>query len=280
MLEKKTKKKKIDLFVPQGVKDGEKQVLDGQGHALPDMPLGDVIIIYSVKPHKRYTRIQADLALQKELTLKEALCGYSFFIKHINGIDWIRIHSKPGQIVQPNSVIVLEGLGLPQKGNRSTRGNLYVRFNVILPQNNTLNKNNLIQIKNLLNVEYDMPNKEINDNREITIGSKVKLIGSKNRPDLNGIKGTVIQNTGRPGQFAVHLETGQNVAVRQELLELCEILNLDKEKDYEPKKEDYVEHVTGEIVKDFSSVQHTPAEYGKRCDDEEEEGERVGCKQM
>merc|ERR1712166_1257204 len=276
----KTKKKKLEVFVPQGVKDGDKQILEGEGHDLPDMPNGDIIIIYSVKPHKRYTRIQADLALQKELTLKEALCGYSFFIKHINGIDWVRIHSKPGQVVQPNSVIILEGLGLPQKGNRSTRGNLYVRFNVILPQNNTLNKNNLIQIKNLLNVKYDMPNKEINDNREITIGSKVKLIGSQNRPDLNGLKGTVIQNTGRPGQFAVHLETGQNVAVREELLELCEAISVDLDKKDLPKKGDYVEDVVGELVKDFSSVQHTPSEFGKSYDEEEDEGEKVGCRQM
>merc|ERR1712137_5144 len=101
----KTKKKKIEIFVPQGVKDGDKHVLEGQGHSLPDMPLGDVIIIYSIKSHKRYTRIQADLALQKEITLKEAICGYSFFIRHINGTDWIRIHSRAGQIVQPNSVV-------------------------------------------------------------------------------------------------------------------------------------------------------------------------------
>jgi len=276
----KTKQKKIEVFVPQGVKDGDKHILEGQGHSLPDMPLGDVIIIYSVKPHRRYTRVQADLALQKEITLKEAICGYSFFVRHINGTDWIRIHSKIGQIIQPNSVICLENLGLPQKGNRSILGNLYVRFNVILPQNKSFSKSSLVQLKSLLSVKYDMPNKEFNLNNEIRIGSKVRLIKSQNRPDLNGIKGTVLQNTGRSGQFAVHLETGQNVAVREELLELVETIDNNKIKENSPKIGDYIEDISGELVKDFNSVQHTPAEYGKSYDEEEEEGEKVGCRQM
>merc|ERR1711971_625667 len=245
------KKKKKEIFVPQGVKDGDKHVLEGQGHSLPDMPLGDFIIIYSIKSHKRYTRIQADLALQKEITLKEAICGYSFFIRHINGTDWIRIHSRAGQIVQPNSVVRLENLGLPQKGNRSILGNLYVRFNVILPKNKSFSKSSITQLKSLLSVKYEMPNKEFNENKDIKIGSKVRLIKSQNRPDLNGVKGTVLQNTGRPGQFAVHLETGQNVAVREELLELCETKDFIKEKTETPKMGDYVEDISGEIIKDF-----------------------------
>merc|ERR1719263_2457770 len=237
----KTKKKKLEIFVPQGVKDGDKQVLESEGHDLPDMPNGDIIIIYSVKPHKRYTRIQADLALQKELTLKEALCGYTFFVRHINGNDWIRIHSKSGEIIQPNSVIKIESVGLPQKNNRSVKGNLYVRFNVILPSNESLNENVPKQLKKLLDIKYNMPNKEFNDNREIKIGSKVRLVGLQKRPDLNGLSGTVIQLTGRSGQFAVHLETGQNVAVREELLEIIDTVEVDMVKDDKPLPNDYVE---------------------------------------
>lgn len=243
------------------------------------MPNGDVIIIYSVKPHKRYTRIQADLALQKEITLKDALCGYSFFVRHINGNDWIRIHSKPGVVTQPNSVIKLEGLGLPQKNNRAVKGNLYVRFNVILPSNKSLDDNAVTKLTELLDVKYEMPNKELNDNREIKVGSKVRLIGLQNRPDLNGLPGRVIQSTGRSGQFAVRLEMGQNVAVREELLEIIDAMEDDISKNDKPSKNNYVEDVSGVLVKDFSLVQHTPAEYGKTYDEDEEENPGVGCRQ-
>jgi len=276
----KTKKKKLEVFVPQGVKDGDKQILEGEGHDLPDMPNGDIIIIYSVKPHKRYTRIQADLALQKELTLKEALCGYTFFVRHINGNDWIRIHSKPGEIIQPNNVIKIEGVGLPQKNNRSIKGNLYVRFNVILPSNKSLNETVMKKLKKLLDVKYNMPNKELNDNREIKLGSKVRLVGLQKRPDLNGLSGTVIQSTGRSGQFAVHLETGQNVAVREELLEIIDAMDSNVSKDDKPLPNDYIEEVSGVLIDDFNSVQHTASEYGKSHEEDEDESPGVGCKQM
>lgn len=166
-----------------------------------------------------------------------------------------------------------------KKNNRSVKGNLYVRFNIILPPSRSLNENVLKQLKKLLDVNYDMPNKELNDNKEIKIGSKVRLIKLQKRPDLNGLSGTVIQSTGRSGQFAVHLETGQNVAVREELLEIIDVIEKKISNDDKPLPNDYIEEVSGVLIDDFNSVQHTPSEYGKSYE-EEEEAPGVGCRQM
>jgi len=46
------------------------------------------------------------------------------------------------------------------------------------------------------------------------------------------------------------------------------------------QKNNYVEDVSGVLVKDFNSVQHTPAEYGKINDEDEEDNPGVGCRQM
>eukprot|EP00493_Phyllostaurus_siculus_P026591 UN26936 len=132
--DQKKVKKTLDVYVPAGVKSGDKLTMEGDGHSLPDQPAGDVIVIFSVKQHKIYTRLQADLAMAKEITLTEALLGFSFRIRSINGEDWLKITNKPNHVTQPAEVIRIEGQGLPQKGNRNTRGALFVRFTVVLPR--------------------------------------------------------------------------------------------------------------------------------------------------
>jgi len=274
--------KNLEIYVPAGVKDGDKMVMTGDGHDLPGMSNGDVIIIFKVKPHKMFNRIQADLAIAKEITLVQALCGYSFTIRSVNGEDWLKISSKPGHVTQPQEVIKINGQGLPQKGNRNTRGNLFVRFRVILPEHNSFNEKSTKELKKLLKVKYDMPNQTQNDTREITAGSKVRLVNLQNKPGLNGTEGKVLEANVRPGQFAVQLVTGQTVAVRAELLELTEALVDDKSGNDTPGKEDYVEEVSGEIVENMDAVSHTPAASGKgqHDEDEEEMGNNVGCRQM
>jgi len=275
--------KNLEIFVPAGVKDGDKMVMSGDGHDLPGMSNGDVIVIFKVKPHKIFNRIQADLAIAKEITLVEALCGYSFTIRSVNGEDWLKIESKPGHVTQPSEVIKINGQGLPQKGNRNTRGNLFVRFCVVLPKHNSFTPKATKELKKLLKVKYDMPNQTQNDTRELVAGTKVRLVNLQNRPDLNGTEGKVMEANVRPGQFAVQLVTGQTVAVRAELLEITEVLVDDKTtNDKGPGKDDYVEEVTGEIVENMDAVSHTPAASGKgqHDEDEEEMGNNVGCRQM
>lgn len=284
---KKTVNKKLEVFIPAGVKDGDKKTLESEGHDLPGMPTGDVVIIFKVKKHKIFKRMGADLAMGKELTLVQALTGYDFYVKHINGQDWMRIRNEPGQVVQPGQVICIAEQGLRQKGNRSTKGNVYIKFEVVLPTSGSLNDSARGQIKKILSnkkVQYKMPNQAQNDVREYCKGSKVRLIGLNNRPDLNGVEGTIIEANIRPGQFAVHLATGQTVAVRGELLEFADDMVVETPKATEgPSEDDYVHDVTGSVV-DMNKVKHTEAEYGEHTaydSDEEHGGQNIGgCRQM
>jgi len=281
---KRQKKKKLEVIVPRGIKDGEKVTLQDEGHDLQGMPTGDIVLIFKVKKHKLYKRVGADLAIAKELTLCEALCGFSFNIKHINGEEWLNIKSKPGQIVQPGQVISIPEKGLCQRHNTTNKGNLYVKFTISLPQSGSMKEGTRKELLKLLggkNVAYKLPGQAQNDTREMTSGSRVRLIGLQNRPDLNGVEGEIIESNVRPGQYAVHLKSGQTVAIRGDFLEFTDNMEVENEKVEGPTKDDYIEEVCGDVVE--GKIQHTPAAHGHSdAYDSDEEGQQGvgGCRQM
>ena len=84
----------MEIYIPPGVNDGDKKTMEGEGHDLPDMPTGDVIIIFKIKPHSYFKRMGADLAMVKELTLVQALCGYDFHVRSIVSGEWLRVQSE------------------------------------------------------------------------------------------------------------------------------------------------------------------------------------------
>lgn len=179
-------------------------------------------------------------------------------------------------------MIKIEGQGLPQRGvSRSSRGNLYVKFTVVLPKNGSLNPAAIKTIRKVLgedNVKYDMPNKAVNDTREIATGSKVKLVGLTNRPDLNGTDGTVIEANIRPGAHAVALSTGQTVSVRQELLELTDEME-EVDDAASPGVDDVVVDLVGDIV-DMEKEKHTAAGIHREHEDDSDDDGGVSCRQM
>lgn len=54
-----------------------------------------------------FKRKGADLLIEKEITLLEALTGVDFILNHISG-HRIRVKTKPGEIVKPNEIMTVE----------------------------------------------------------------------------------------------------------------------------------------------------------------------------
>ena len=50
-----------------------------------DRKAGDVILLIKVKPHDKFTRKGADLFIEQEITLVEALTGVDFTLKGLDG---------------------------------------------------------------------------------------------------------------------------------------------------------------------------------------------------
>ena len=52
---------------------------------MPDVEPGDVIAVIKIKEHKIFKRKGADLLMDKEITLLEALTGVDLCITHLDG---------------------------------------------------------------------------------------------------------------------------------------------------------------------------------------------------
>jgi DnaJ family protein A protein 2 len=103
---------------------------------------GDVVVIIKLLPHKTFHRKGADLLIDKEITLLEALTGTEFVINHLDGRK-IMIKSGPGEVIKPDDVKVVEGFGMPFHKRVFNYGNLFIHFKIkfpttLTPQNQTL----------------------------------------------------------------------------------------------------------------------------------------------
>lgn len=116
------------------MKHGQRIVLRGEaGCTEPGLTPGDVVLVVQQKQHDTFKRIQqanpSDLLLEKTISLKEALCGCSFTVQHLDGRT-LHIKTNEGQVIKPNSFMVVQSEGMPVHGRPFVKGNLYVRFEV------------------------------------------------------------------------------------------------------------------------------------------------------
>jgi hypothetical protein len=62
--------------------------------------------------------------------------GCDFILKHVDG-SMLRVESKPGMVIKPDSLMTLEGKGLPFHKTPYQFGNLFVLFTVKFPESLT-----------------------------------------------------------------------------------------------------------------------------------------------
>lgn len=134
----------MKVEIDKGAPHGDKYTIHGEGDEVPDCEPGDVIVQILEKKHKNFTRRGADLAIEKEVTLLEALTGVDFVITHLDGRK-VRIQNKPGEIIKPDDIKTVENLGMPYHKKIYNFGNLFIHFKIKFPT--ALNKD----ATNLLN---------------------------------------------------------------------------------------------------------------------------------
>jgi DnaJ-class molecular chaperone len=118
------------INIPSGIDDNEIIVLKDQGHTVNEKCRGDIKIIIQLKNETMFKRHGLDLVIKKTITLKEALCGFSFEIHHING-KTLNLNNKTNPtIVKPNYKKTVSGLGMNRDG---TYGNLIIEFDIVFP---------------------------------------------------------------------------------------------------------------------------------------------------
>lgn len=159
----KSERKVLEVHVEKGMRDNDKITFRGMSDEVPKMEPGDINFIIQEKDHALFKRKGADLLAVKEVSLNQALCGFTWKITHLDGRVLV-IKSRPGEVIKPEMntkealpfVKVLPDEGMPSKGNPFVRGNLYVMFRVKFPEDNELPANVLAELKKLL-PEPDVP---------------------------------------------------------------------------------------------------------------------------
>lgn len=168
---RKKERKILEVHVEKGMKHNAKIPFRGMADEKPNMEAGDVNFIIQEKEHDLFKRKGADLLITKTLSLNEALCGFEWVIKHLDGRE-IAIKSKPGEVIRPEAsashpfVKIVPNEGMPSHGNPFVKGNLYVLFRVEFPSDGELTKKTVFQLKKLLpnpsmDVEYDKEEVEV-----------------------------------------------------------------------------------------------------------------------
>lgn len=74
----------------------------------------------------------ADIAIDKEISLIEALTGVDFIITHLDGRK-IRIMNKPGEVIKPDDIKTIENHGMPYHKKVYMSGNLFIHFKIKFP---------------------------------------------------------------------------------------------------------------------------------------------------
>lgn len=153
----KSERKVLEVHVEKGMRDNDKVTFRGMSDEVPKMEPGDINFIIKEKDHDLFKRKGADLLAVKEVSLNQALCGFTWKIKHLDGRVLI-VKSRPGEVIKPEMntkeslpfVKVMPNEGMPSKGNPFVKGNLYVMFRVKFPEDNELPENVVAELKKLL----------------------------------------------------------------------------------------------------------------------------------
>jgi len=132
----------IDIF--KGIDHNEIIMLKDQGNIVNEHCKGDIKIFISVNNDSCFTRRGLDLVMEKNISLKESLCGFSFDLKYINGKTYT-INNLSGNIIPPEYQKVIPNMGLTREGHT---GNLIIHFHTKFPE--TLSKENIETLSKIL----------------------------------------------------------------------------------------------------------------------------------
>jgi DnaJ-class molecular chaperone len=119
------------ISLPPGIDENEMVILRNHGHQISEHIKGDVKVNIKIKNDGVFKRQGLDLVYNKTITLKEALCGFSFEFKHINNKMLTFNTTTNPTTIQSGLTKVISNLGMIRE---KQVGNLIVIFTVTLPE--------------------------------------------------------------------------------------------------------------------------------------------------
>jgi DnaJ-class molecular chaperone len=133
----------IGLDIPAGIQENETIILENQGHNINNEVNGDIHISFELNNTTPFQREGMDIIYKKSITLKEALCGFSFEFQHLNEKNLCINNSQ--SVIKPGYKKTIPNLGFIRDGKI---GNLVINFTVDFPDN--LSNDQINELRDIL----------------------------------------------------------------------------------------------------------------------------------
>jgi len=117
--------------IPCGINDNEIMIMRDSGNTMNGNLKGDIKICINITNDTKFQRQGLDLIYNKSVTLKEAICGFDFEIKHLNGKMLAFKNNTNPFIIKPGFKKVIPEFGMKRD---NTIGNLIIEFDIIFPE--------------------------------------------------------------------------------------------------------------------------------------------------
>ena len=124
----------VYINIPPGIDENEMILLKDKGHVLNEATKGDVKLTIQITNNTPFKRMGLDIVYKRNITLKEALCGFTFDLQHLNGKQLCLNNNVNKTIIKPNSKKVIPNMGFNRE---SVSGNLIIDFEIDFPESLT-----------------------------------------------------------------------------------------------------------------------------------------------
>ena len=132
------------VTIQPGIDDNEIIILAEKGNILNDKNKGDIKLVIKIINETDFERNGLDLIYNKKISLKEALCGFSFDMKFIDNRIF-KINNGSGSIISPNYKKLVPKLGMKRDEHV---GNLIILFTIIFPEK--LSEDIVVKLREIL----------------------------------------------------------------------------------------------------------------------------------
>jgi len=131
----------IYVTIPQGIDDNEIILVKDKGNSINETCKGDIKIFIKIENTTYFERNGLDLLINQKITLKEALCGFSFELKYINDKVYT-VNNNIGNVITPGYKKIIKNMGLTRDNHV---GNLIINFTIDFPSDLTIEQINSLQ---------------------------------------------------------------------------------------------------------------------------------------
>lgn len=138
------KEQTVNIKIPAGIHAGTTLRLTGMGDdSVPGLPRGDLLLTVHISDHPKFQRQGDDLLFDHEISCVDAMIGTKI---KITSLDNKQLETQIPSGIQNDSVLGLNGHGMPNFNQPGRRGRLLIRVKVRVP---TLSEDQKEQLRKL-----------------------------------------------------------------------------------------------------------------------------------